>query len=183
MVVATSAGWKSWRSCCGSCVSTSPAHGITSNLPQLCPNETRFKELLTSLDGNRTSPVGDIAQRAHPNVGNLEVVDSVIRSAEGNSDTTRLSTNPQDQDDLTFDIADSLGRIVLGAPNSSRFLGKLSEEALVQAAVELKKKYTSDEDARGNPQKSDPMNKRDEFWKAKPVCENLRISFTALTFF
>ena len=110
-------------------------------------------ELIASLDGNWIIPIDDTVQQAQPNGSNLEIVDSAVHGATE-----------------TFDIAaGSLRRIVLGAPNSSRFLGKLSERTLVQTAVELKKKYTSDTGTSGNPQTSERKIRRDEFWKAKPV--------------
>ena len=78
---------------------------------------------------------------------------------EGNSDTTKLSVTPHD-DDLILGIAEDLKRMGL-APNDSGFLGKSSEGMLVWTAVELKNEYTGGDRMFGS--------QRAEFWGAKPV--------------
>jgi hypothetical protein len=79
-------------------------------------------------------------------------------------------------------LADSLGLIV---PNSSQFLGKSGEGMLVQTAVEFRKEYTGDVDEgmMGNPEKSGPKNRRDNFWDDKPVRYTICISFALLKSF
>jgi len=74
---------------------------------------------------------------------NLETVASAIRGAiQGDSDPTGSPTDPQDQDDPTLSLAESLRGMALSTPNGSRFLGKSSEGMLIRTAVELKSEYT-----------------------------------------
>ena len=77
----------------------------------------------------------------------------------GNSDTTKFSVTPHD-DDPALGLAEDLKRMGL-APNDSGFLGKSSGGMLVRTAIELKNEYTGDPRMFGN--------QRADFWDAKPV--------------
>ena len=109
-------------------------------------------------------------QEAQPDAGKFEVVASPTRGdMEGNSDAALLPSKPHNHNDPMLGMADNLRRIVLGTPSSFRFLGKSGERMLVETAVEFKKEHTGDEGVNGNPQKSGPKNRRDNFWGDKPV--------------
>ncbi|KIM46821.1 hypothetical protein M413DRAFT_440395 [Hebeloma cylindrosporum] len=133
------------------------AAGLDKLLRRLCPDETGYNELNSSLDSNR------IMEQSSVDPGTL--FDETTLQVQANTKkvgTYIAAQETHDEDDSTSALVD-LKRMAL-TPSESRFVGKSSDIMLVWKAMELRKEYTGNGESR-NAEKPVFKHRRTEFWE------------------
>ncbi|KIM46822.1 hypothetical protein M413DRAFT_440397 [Hebeloma cylindrosporum] len=137
------------------------AEGLEKLLRRLCPDETVYKELKSSLDSNW---IMEYAPADPSTLFEETVLQVQANTKEVGTDAAAKETH--DEDDWSSALVD-LKRMAL-TPNESRFIGKSSDIMLVWKAMELKKEYTGNGESE-NPEKPAFAfkHRRPEFWDMK----------------